>query len=126
MYAKKILYSTLILAISAYSLGSLSCTKRVAITRPDESWWNEGNTWVRAKGFEQWLRVLEVEGDSIYCKRPTRPNSDDRRDLVVLHASAVERIEKREVDYYKLGIVYGALVGVAIIGILLNNELRFD
>jgi len=118
---------TLVLIIS-FLLSSLACVKSVYIYKPEKESFGSGQTWIKAKEYDQWFELIEVKNDSLYI----RMNKDfysqaDSLIIVSLNNTSPERKSKIEPDLWAPflgGIVTGATFTFIIL--LIHLSEAFD
>ncbi len=103
-----------IIIIALCAIWSSGCMKRITIIDPEDNWWKEDKTIVKAQGFESWMYVIKVEADSVYCK-VSYDSETKAGSVVVIPLASIERIAKENIKLNPFGIFFiGMLIGGAI------------
>ena len=94
-----------LILITATFICWAGCYKRVTVRQVEDTWWERGETWVKARGYKEWINVTKVEADSVYGEMRVSI-LDESVKSVIIPLADIERIErnKKSVELTLLGL----------------------
>ncbi|NIT56578.1 MAG: hypothetical protein GWN00_10205 [Aliifodinibius sp.] len=95
--------------------------KRVFIYEPKDDSLGGGQTWIKAKKYDQWFEVVEVKRDSLYVKMH-RAALADSVIILPLNDASLERKSHVEPDFWA-PFIAGMLTGATVTFIVLVIHL---
>jgi hypothetical protein len=120
-------FTLVYILLTSIALTSLNCYKTVPIDRTEPAWWEKGQTWIKTRSYDRWIKVKHVEADSVYGELNTDFSTSAYKTVVVPLLS-VEQIERRKVDpsLTVLGIVLLAGGVLAVIYLVQVSNIELD
>ena len=113
-FGLKNLRRVICLVILACFFCQSACTKAVRIGEPDRYSWQSAI--LKSDNHKPWLKVIKVEGDSVFCEIPYKSESSEGSLIVTVHKNSIRQVVKEHKRMHPVGVFFtGGAIGTALI-----------